>query len=152
MSAQQTLAEQTLGFTKAAGEALYAAQQVIAEHEVQEKKAAERIPSAVDRLLATKLADGRPLITADQKDAALKKLATHDGALSVLVNVLDLSQEQIKQASQAAMLQQGEGMPAATPVVKQANAQNSPFVGARHGDSDQPESFRNFAAAMLGNR
>jgi len=150
MSEAQSLPEQTLGFTKAAGEALFAAQQIVSAQDAQEKKAAARIPQAVDRLLGTKLADGRPLITADQREAALQKLATHDGALAVLVNVLDVHQEQTKQAENAALLQQGEGMPAAAgPVEKRANSPNSPFVGARHGDDDQPESYRKFAAAVL---
>ncbi len=148
---KQPIMEDVLGFVEKAGRALHASRQLAESIASEQEKVAHMLPVNADAMTGIKLLDGSNLIEANEKSAAVTKLSTHQGALEVLHSVLKIFGEQQKLANQKfAMLQQGKGEGGQQKQAS-ANSTNSPsglFVGARHGNGDQPESWRKFAAAM----
>lgn len=150
MSQQPILAD-TLNFVEKSGAALHASRELAEAIVTEREKVAMLLPVDADAMAAIKFLDGTPMIEAGEKQAAISKLGTHQGALEVLNNVLDLFADQVKTAHQTIkMLQQGK--PSAAPghakTAAQVNSPDSPYIGARHGDGDQPESWRKMAAAL----
>lgn len=150
MSQKQPILGDTLAFVQKAGEALHASRQLAESVAVEQEKVANIVPRSADSMVNFRLLDGKRLINPSEKQAAMRKLATHQGAVELVHSLLSICSEQIKQAEQRiALLQQGK--PVADGPQKQAAARN-PVVGARHGDSDQPESWQKMAAALGVNR
>jgi hypothetical protein len=149
MSQEPILAD-VLTFVEKAGQAMHASRELATMVAAEQEKVAHLVTRDVDALAGLSLLGGKRMIQDNEKQTATAKLSTHHGALEVLCNTLDIFGEQLKQTQQTiAMLQQGKGVPA-VPQSKQAaaNSPGGPFVGARHGEEDQPESWRKFGAAM----
>jgi hypothetical protein len=141
--------EDVLGFVEKAGRALHASRQLAESIASEQEKVASLLPVDADAMAGIKLLDGSSLIDSNEKQAAVTKLSSHQGALEVLHNVLEIFSEQQKVANQTIkMLQQGKGEKEGQQKQASSNSSASPFVGARHGDGDQPESWTKFASAL----
>ena len=97
----------TLNFTQSAGEALEASR-ILAEKVAEEQvKVAELIPSLSDEMLK------RNLIAETEKTAAAEQLSTHEGALKIVGNLLNMLGE-TKQAYEQKLAAAGQGVPSGT--------------------------------------
>jgi len=133
----QSLLDDVLQFAEKAGEALLASHDALEQVSQERQKAAQILPKSVDALATVKTLEGTPLIAAEERDFARRKLASHAGALEVLRNVLDEFQSQVKQASQTiTMLRQGQAAPE-----KAASAKPPTGLAAL---AAKPESWRRF--------
>ncbi|MDD5658171.1 MAG: hypothetical protein PHF00_13050 [Elusimicrobia bacterium] len=139
-----------LAFVEKSGAVLHTAQQLATKVAEEQKDVAGLVPTVVAKMAALRLLDNHLLIAETERGRAAEKLASHRGAVEVANNLLDILTEQLKTAAQrVAMASQGEAVPE-----KEASAGSAPssnasgIIGARHGDGDQPESWRRFAVAM----
>lgn len=132
-----SLLDDVFQFTEKAGAALIESRKLVSSIVADQEKAASILPKSVDALTTVKTLEGTPLIAAEERDFARRKLASHAGALEVLRNVLDEFQNQIKQASQTiTMLRQGQAAPE-----KAASAKAPTGLAAL---AAKPESWRRF--------
>ena len=130
----KTVPEKVLEFVDMSAAMAEKAASVLSRQEQLEKQAADLIPTAVDELLKAKL------IEPEEKQAALDALRDPVRTLQILIKTA-----RTKADDNAFTL--GQPLGGST---KQASAGPSPFVGRRHGEGEEPESFRVFRQRLMG--
>lgn len=137
-----SIQEVSLKFAEEGGSALHFAEQLADAYE-QEKLAAEKLtPAAVDKLASL------GFISENQKAEAREKLASHDGAVAIVSNLLD-AVEQMKVAQQQQQaLHQGQPVSDNTKAASESPARWRP-VGARPGLGEKSAADRAFEERML---
>ena len=132
----RTVPEKVLDFVDMSAAMAEKAASVLSRQEAMEKQAAELIPTAVDELLKAKL------IEPEEKQAAMDALKDPVRTLQILIKTA-----RAKQDDNSFTL----GQPAANGhAEKRANAGPSPYAGRRHGENEEPESFRVFRNRLMG--
>jgi DnaJ-domain-containing protein 1 len=134
----KTVPEKVLEFVDMSAAMAEKAASALSRQEQMVKQAAELIPTAVDELLKAKL------IEPEEKQAALDALKDPVRVLQVLIKTA-----RSKQDSNAITL----GEPAANG--HQANGRNGTekranYAGHRHGEAEEPESYRVFRSRLMG--
>jgi hypothetical protein len=130
----KTIPEKVLEFVDMSAAMAEKAASVLSKQEAMEKQAADLIPTAVDELLKAKL------IEPEEKQAALEALKDPVRTLQILIKT-----SRAKRDDNSFAL----GAPA-NGVEKKANAGLSPYAGRRHGEGEEPESFRVFRDRLMG--
>lgn len=115
---------QTLDYVEASGQALHAAQLLAEKVAADQQKVAQLVPRQVELLLQS------GLIVANEKQAAAQQLATHEGALGTVANLIAMLGEQ-KQAYEQKLAAQGNGSS-----VKSASAGGSQNGASRTKQAD----------------
>jgi hypothetical protein len=136
MAKTKTIPEKVLEFVDMSAAMAEKAASVLSKNEAMEKQAADLIPTAVDELLKAKL------IEPEEKQAALDALRDPVRTLQILIKT-----SRAKQDDNSITL----GHPAANGSEKRANAGSGPWAGRRHGEGEEPESFRVFRDRLMGN-
>lgn len=131
----KTVPEKVLEFVDMSAAMAEKAASVLSRQEAMEKQAADLIPTAVDELLKAKL------IEPEEKQAALDALKDPVRVLQILIKT-----SRAKQDDNSITL----GHPATNGTEKRANAGPGPWAGRRHGDGEEPESFRVFRDRLMG--
>ena len=131
----KTIPEKVLEFVDMSAAMAEKAASVLSRQETMEKQAADLIPTAVDELLKAKLIDP------EEKQAALEALKDPVRALQILIKT-----SRAKQDDNSITL----GRPASNGAEKRASAGTGPYAGRRHGDGEEPESFRVFRDRLMG--
>jgi hypothetical protein len=131
----KTVPEKVLEFVDMSAAMAEKAASVLSRQEQMEKQAGELIPTAVDELLKAKL------IEPEEKQAALDALKDPVRTLQVLIKTA-----RTRSDDNSFTLGQPTGG-----AEKRANAGPSPHVGRRHGEGEEPESFRVFRQRLMGN-
>lgn len=108
---------QTLDYVEASGQALHAAQLLAEKVAADQQKVAQLVPRQVELLLQS------GLIVPNEKQAAAQQLASHEGALGTVANLIAMLGEQ-KQAYEQKLAAQGNGSS-----VKSASAGGSAQAG-----------------------
>jgi hypothetical protein len=93
---------QTLDYVEASGQALHAAQLLAEKVAADQQKVAQLVPRQVELLLQS------GLIVPNEKQAASEMLATHEGVLGTVSNLIAMLGEQ-KQAYEQKLAAQGNG-------------------------------------------
>jgi len=133
----QQLNSQVLDFVEVTGEALETSRKLAEATLANRQKIAAAVPPQVDALCKSKL------IAAEEKEAALTKLSLHEGALEVIGNLVRHIQKQAADHVKA-LSAQGQGVPGGSQKQASVPSTESNYVGRRHGDDDEPESYRRF--------
>jgi hypothetical protein len=132
----RTVPEKVLEFVDMSAAMAEKAASVLSKQEQLEKQAAELIPTAVDELLKAKL------IEPEEKQAAMEALRDPVRTLQVLIKTA-----RAKQDDNSITL----GRPASNGSEKRASTGNGPYAGRRHGETEEPESYRIFRDRLMGN-
>jgi hypothetical protein len=133
---QRTVPEKVLDFVDMSAAMAEKAAGVLSKQEAMEKQAAELIPTAVDELLKAKL------IEPEEKQAALAALKDPVRTLQILIKTA-----RAKNDDNSFTLGQPEHN---GHTEKKASAANGPFAGRRHGETEEPESYRVFRSRLMG--
>jgi hypothetical protein len=140
-SKTRTVPEKVLDFVDMSAAMAEKAASVLSRQVQMEKQAADLIPTAVDELLKARLIDP------EEKQAALDALKDPVRTLQILVKTAREVQQ-----TQAITLGQpepnGGGNGRSNGHVKKAAL--SPYAGRRHGEADEPESYRVFRDRLMG--
>lgn len=132
----------TLDYIQKSGEALHAAGALADKVAQDQQKVAKIVPVRVDLLVDS------GLIHSEEKQAAADQLGTHEGALAVVGNLIQIMGEQ-KQAFQQKIAAAGNGKPApgtngtsnGNGRSKQGDAglnyEDGGYVGRRHGAGER---------------
>jgi hypothetical protein len=128
---------QVLDFIGTAGEALAASRKMAEVEVARQEKIASVVPPQVELLLKSKL------IGAEEKQAAVKKLSSHEGALEVIGNLVRVLQKQAADNAKTAGVQ-GSGTPTGSEKHSGLSTVEDNYVGRRHGSNVVPESYRRF--------
>jgi hypothetical protein len=137
----KTVPEKVLDFVDMSAAMAEKAASVLSQRAQLEKQAAELIPTAVDELLKAKL------IEPEEKQAALAALKDPVRALQVLIKTARAKQENNAFTLGAPA---GNGHPANGRTEKRASDGLGPYAGRRHGETEEPESFRVFRSRLMG--
>jgi hypothetical protein len=135
-SKPKTIPEKVLEFVDMSAAMAEKAASILSRQETMEKQAADLIPAAVDELLKAKLIDP------EEKQAAITALKDPVRTLQILIKTA-----RAKQEDNSITL----GHPATNGTEKRANAGAGPYAGRRHGEGEEPESFRVFRERLMGN-
>jgi hypothetical protein len=128
---------QVLDFVQTAGEALAASRKMAEAEVARQQKIASVVPPQVELLMKSKL------IGADEKQAAVNKLSSHEGALEVIGNLVRVLQKQANEHAKTASVQ-GSGAPTGPQKQGSLSSVESNYVGRRYGSDFKPESDRRF--------
>jgi hypothetical protein len=131
----KTVPEKVLEFVDMSAAMAEKAASILSKQETMEKQAADLIPTAVDELLKAKL------IEPEEKQAALEALKDPVRTLQILIKT-----SRAKQDDNSFAL----GQPASNGSEKRASAGTGPYAGRRHGEGEEPESFRVFRDRLMG--
>jgi hypothetical protein len=132
----KTVPEKVLDFVDMSAAMAEKAAGVLSRQEAMEKQAADLIPTAVEELLKGKL------IEPEEKQAALEALKDPVRALQILIKTA-----RAKVDDNSFTL----GRPSTNGhAEKKASAGTGPYAGRRHGEAEEPESYRVFRSRLMG--